>query len=123
MTNIKIELDYEHCTGTLLEPLTLQVDKVKVTVPKDFQTDFASIPKLFWSFLSPIDRYTRAAIVHDWLYIYHKVIRTTDTKESTITRKEADDIFYKLMGRDKVPDWKRKILWSAVRLFGYPAWK
>jgi hypothetical protein len=45
-----------------------QSDKV-IVVPKGFVTDFASIPELFWSTgLSPQGPYSKAAIVHDWLY-------------------------------------------------------
>lgn len=41
----------------------------KIVVPKGFVTDFASIPELFWSTgLSPQGPYSKAAIVHDWLY-------------------------------------------------------
>ena len=39
-----------------------------ITVPKGFATDFASIPRVFWSWLPPIGRYGVPAIVHDWHY-------------------------------------------------------
>src|SRR5262245_55189884 len=39
-----------------------------VTVPVGFVTDFASIPRIFWSALPPDGRYTYPAIVHDYLY-------------------------------------------------------
>src|SRR5262245_60709692 len=39
-----------------------------VNVPAGFVTDFASIPRAFWSLLRPDGRYTHPAIVHDYLY-------------------------------------------------------
>ena len=39
-----------------------------VQVPVGFVTDFASIPRLFWSLLRPDGLYAYAAIIHDYLY-------------------------------------------------------
>jgi hypothetical protein len=39
-----------------------------IKVPVGFVTDFASIPRAFWSILPPIDNYAKAAVIHDWLY-------------------------------------------------------
>ena len=36
-----------------------------VTVPTGFVTDFASIPRIFWSALRPDGEYAYAAVVHD----------------------------------------------------------
>ena len=40
----------------------------KVDVPKGFVTDFASIPRPFWSLFPPDGEYAYAAIIHDYLY-------------------------------------------------------
>ena len=41
----------------------------RIVVPKGFVTDFASIPQPLWALgLSPHGQYSRAAIVHDYLY-------------------------------------------------------
>jgi hypothetical protein len=39
------------------------------------------------------------------------------------TRKEADDIFKEAMGVLKVPKWKIKLMYAAVRVFGAPNYK
>jgi hypothetical protein len=39
-----------------------------VIVPAGFVTDFASIPKVFWSALKPDGEYAHAAVFHDYLY-------------------------------------------------------
>lgn len=39
-----------------------------VTVPEGFITDFASVPRILWSIFPPIGLYTKAAVMHDYLY-------------------------------------------------------
>src|SRR5580658_5102513 len=48
---------------------TIGTTTEKIIVPKGFVTDFASIPQPLWSFgLSPHGQYSRAAVIHDYLY-------------------------------------------------------
>ena len=79
----------------------------KITVPKGFVTDFASVPRIFWNIFPPIGRYTKACIIHD--YMYDNAIKT---------KKEADLIFYQAMDVLGVPKWKRLVMYWAVRVFG-----
>ena len=83
-----------------------------VTVPVNFETDLASIPKLFWNILPPFGKYTEAAVIHDWLYRTH-----------LIPRADADDILLEAMRLCNVPDWQRAIIYVAVRTFGWHAWR
>lgn len=84
-----------------------------IRVPKSFITDFASIPKFFWNIIgAPWGKYGKAAVIHDYLYYKQKY-----------TRKQSDKIFYEAMGVLEVPQWKRIIMYRAVRLFGYIAWE
>ncbi|MFT5612265.1 MAG: hypothetical protein ACI9WC_002772 [Arenicella sp.] len=42
---------------------------ISITVPKEFVTNFASVPKGLWSFgLSPHGKFSKAAIIDDYLY-------------------------------------------------------
>ena len=83
-----------------------------VTVPKGFLTDGASIPRIFWVFVGPPwGKYGYAAIVHD--YLYHIKI---------YTRKRSDQIFYEAMGVLGVSTWKRRVMFTAVRLVGWIPW-
>jgi hypothetical protein len=82
-----------------------------IEVPEGFETDFASVPRLFWRIVPPWGRYSPAAVAHDYLYSTGKV-----------SRKEADGIFLELMERLTVPLWKRYVMYWAVRLFGWFAW-
>jgi Protein of unknown function (DUF1353) len=83
-----------------------------ITVPYGFVTDFASVPRLFWSIFPPIGRYGYAALFHDYVYW-----------EQKLTRREADAVFKATMQELGVPDWKTMILFGAVRLFGFVAWR
>ena len=108
-TRKKTVLEWE-----IYEDLTYKDDKlgIKVTVPKGQTTDFASIPRIFWPILPPVGRYSRAAVVHDYLY-----------RHGLFTRKDCDLIFLHAMEELNVAKWKRVIMYRAVRLFGAPAYK
>ena len=75
---------------------SIRPQNIVVQVPKGFVTDGASIPRIFWVYLPRHGKYTKAAVVHDFLYnkrgsIFVQV-GTTGFFESEVTRKE--DHFY-----------------------------
>ena len=82
-----------------------------VTVPKGFETDFASVPRLFWSILPPDGTYTQAAVLHDFLY-----------SVQLYTRKRSDEIFLEAMAVLRVWVVRRLIMFSQVRLWGFIPW-
>lgn len=75
------------------------------------KTDFASVPRIFWPIISPIDRHGKAAVIHDYCY-----------QVGYDTRKECDKIFKEALRVLKVPEWKVFLMYNAVRLFGFRAW-
>jgi len=83
-----------------------------VFVPSGFKTDFASVPRIFWAILPPDGHYTQASCLHDFLY--SKKVRS---------RVECDKIFLESMKVLKVSWWKRRVIFHAVRLFGFIPWK
>src|SRR5262245_10592244 len=96
----------------LLKPTTWLPDKGQehlksVNVPIGFVTDFASIPRIFWSVLPPDGKYTHPAIVHDYLYW-----------TQTGSRKDADEIFKIMMEDFSVNGVIVGPIYSAVRTFG-----
>ena len=97
----------------LQEPFSFQTPFHKdfFCIPKGFLTDFASIPKLFWSILgSPATTKARkAAVCHDFLY---------QQGSSYGTREDADNAFLYLMTEDNVGIIKRYSMYYAVRLGG-----
>lgn len=84
----------------------------KRVVRAGFDTDYASIPRIFWSIYPPDGEYTDSAVVHDSEYW-----------EQTLTRKEADRVLLEGMEALGVPWHRRHIIHKAVRLGGWLAWR
>ena len=82
-----------------------------VDIPEGYITDFASVPRVFWHIVPPDGQYTQAAVVHDYLY-----------DNEIYSKEKADHIFYQAMGVLGVPDWKRNVMYWAVKHFGKPSW-
>lgn len=82
-----------------------------IDVPKGFETNFASVPRIFWSLLAPIGPYVKAAVIHDYLY-----------RKQVFSRSRADSYFFEAM-KDSGTNWaQRQIIWQQVRAFGWFAW-
>lgn len=84
-----------------------------IQVPKGIITDFASVPKIFWGIISPIDKHGKAAVLHDYLY---QINYMND-------RKLCDEIFREAMVVLKVDNWKVVVMYQAVRVFGGSVWE
>lgn len=81
----------------------------EVCVPTGFITDGASIPRVFWSALSPFGDYFPAALIHDFLY---------SPRNTRYTRLQADTIFLEAMCNLGVAWYRRNTIYRAVRMFG-----
>jgi hypothetical protein len=89
--------------------------RINVVVPKGFITDFASVPRILWSILPPTGRYTKAAVLHDYLYSNSSKLETN--------RKQCDKMFLKGMEVLGVKRWVRNTIYRAVRIFGNKYYK
>ena len=100
---------------SVYKKFTYHVDKYPskevITIPKGFETDFASVPRIFWLFISPIDKHAKAAVVHDYCYVY-----------APYDRKRCDEIFLEAIKVLGVPKWKQHCLYYGVRIFSGLAW-
>lgn len=104
-------------TVTLLEDLVFYTKAGdSITVPTGFESDGASVPKLFWSAFPPFDTYLPAAVVHDLLCVQGH------NDKCLYTSREAADIFYEAMRACGVGITKARTMYYAVRYFG-PKWK
>lgn len=83
-------------------------------IPEGFTTDLASIPPIARIAIPPCGPWTRAVILHDYLY-FTPIIK--------LTRKDADDLFYQIMIEDDVSIVRRILAYTAVRLFGFLFWR
>lgn len=86
----------------------------EIIVPRFFETDGASIPRVFWNILSPHGDYFYAAVVHDFLY---------SRFNEEFTRDEADFIFLEAMYNVGVPWYRRHVIHAAVRAFGWRSYR
>ncbi len=78
-------------------------------VPERFETDLASIPRWYWSIISPArSDLIESAIIHDYLYQCH----------TKFTRKQSDDILYSSLLHEGVSEYVAGKMYFAVRLFG-----
>lgn len=98
----------------LVEDLTYSIGSTgtKIVIPAGFVTDFASIPKPLWWWFSPHDYYSKAAVVHDYLYW-----------TQLCTREQADNLLLIAMQESGVAPVKRKAVYLGVRAGGWAAWE
>jgi len=84
-----------------------------IKIPEGFITDGASIPKFAYSIIgSPwTGKYAKISVVHDFLY-----------KKHLYPRKVSDKIFLNGMKILGVSWWRRRIMYTAVRLGGRFCW-
>lgn len=99
-----------------LQPMryTIGTTEDKITVPAGFVTDLASIPPAFWGpplFLTPAGQYSRASIIHDYLYWSQKC-----------TREQADRLLVIAMKESNVPALGERAIYAGVHDFGDSAW-
>lgn len=93
-----------------------------VTMPAGMQTDQGSIPRLAWPILPPDGPYGEATIPHDLCYssvgamTWHGHVGRS--RAAPYTRPECDEILDEGMIALGVPQWKRVVIWSAVRVGG-----
>ncbi len=116
--------NFDGASWTLIEPFSYDVGEegsgVTITVPKGFDTDFASIPTFLW-FFPRWAKYNKSPTLHDWLYHCKEIMG------QPITRKRADDIFLEAM----LVEWRNhksrcfvaRIEYWGVRLFAWLAWR
>jgi len=79
-----------------------------VFVPHGFVHDRAGVPSLLWSLAS----YTRAAVVHDWLYW-----------SQPCSRLQADNLLMIAMKENGMPWMQRQLVYAAVRVQGQAIWR
>ena len=99
----------------LVEDMTYQIGQsgLSITVPEGFVTDFASIPQPLWSFgLSPYGRYSKAAIIHDYLYW-----------AQGCTKEQADNILAIAMKESGVGGGTVTTIYEGVHLGGKSSWE
>jgi Protein of unknown function (DUF1353) len=93
----------------LTTSLTYQGSKELFVVPAGMVTDFASVPRAFVWFIPQYGRYTKAAILHDYMW-------RERAAKGLMRWIDADGIFRRAMRELDVAFLRRWIMWAAVRL-------
>jgi hypothetical protein len=91
----------------LLKEIEYQGARDSFQIPAGQCTDFASVPRIFVWFLPRYGRYTKAAILHDYLWQVEV--------PKGMSRIDADGLFRQAMRELEVPFLRRWIMWAAVR--------
>lgn len=98
----------------------------RIRVPKGYKTDLASVPWPATLFIPKSGDYNPAAVIHDYLYGKRGKVIVYDSQGQAYamlySRKDCDDIFLEAMVALKVNPFKARIIYSAVRTFGWKAW-
>ena len=92
----------------LLGVLEYEGQTDQYSVPVGQTTDFASVPRIFAWFIPSYGRYTKAAILHDYLW---RVLAV----EGKMEWIDADGLLRRAMRELGVPFLQRWIMWAAVR--------
>jgi hypothetical protein len=95
-------------TWELILPLAYRGKEEFFVVPSGMRTDFASVPRVFVWFLPQYGRYTKAAILHDYLW-------RERAAKGTLRWLDADAMFRRAMRELDVAFLRRWIMWAAVR--------
>lgn len=74
-------------------------------VPAGTTTDFASVPRMFTWLVPTSGKYTKAAVLHDYL-----------CETGLVPRNDADGVFRRVLRESDVPTVRRYVIWGAVRL-------
>ena len=100
-------------------------------IPKGFVFDGASVPKLFWSVLSPVGLLLIQGIIHDYAYKFGYVWIVDMIQGAIVDKRKFGvgkprnfwDRLFKEVGREvngvNIVNW---IAWAAVRVGGWLAW-
>lgn len=82
----------------------------EIKVPKGFECDLNSLPRLAW-IVSPKTDYPRSGLVHDWLYRGRKVPRSV-----------ADAVYREALQVEGLGRVRAFTRWAALRAFGWYAY-
>jgi hypothetical protein len=98
--------------GKVVFRLTENLTINGIDIPMGYETDFASVPRLFWSIIPTIGKHSIAALVHDYLY---------DNRIGS--RREADRLFLELMLQYNVNKLSAYIMYAGVRIGALNWWR
>lgn len=114
--SIRVHFEISHENGSVIvldEPFEFEVSGKKYTIERDYRSNGMSIPRAFWSLISPqFDPITLVpSICHDWLYNNH-----------ICTRECADKWYRDALIANGFPVAKARLVYLSLRVFGESHW-
>ena len=112
----------------LLEDYVLYLPDGEIMVPGGFVFDGASIPRIFWVFLSPTGLLFIPGLFHDYGYkhitLYSRIIEDVPFNSTEYkTRKFWDDLFLKIANHVNGMAPINRTAWAAVRAGAWNVWR
>jgi hypothetical protein len=95
----------------LIHPIRYRDADREARVPKGFECDLASIPRLLWWWAAPDGVYRAAVILHDF-----------DYRRQEVSRRIADRTLYRAMRHLDTRPTQALAIWLGVRIGGWLAW-
>jgi len=85
----------------------------RITIPDGFDTDLASVPRLFWMLLPPQGAYEKAAVLHDALC--EALAGRQAMPDSPVSARDVDGLFRRVMRESGVGFFTRWAMFVGVR--------
>lgn len=129
----KVSYHLQENTWFLREEYTYEDEdkKSKIVLDECFSFDLASIPRFFWRITAIHELSLEAPLIHDFMYMSRGGERKCfnskpilgSIKGASYSRKEADDLFLKMMKEAGVKPFRRFLGYIGVRVFGVIFWR
>lgn len=111
--------DYE-----VVEDYSYQYGPNKITVPKGFRYDRASIPRIFWLLIDKDSLSNVAPLFHDLLYRNGgRLEQNLVSPYRTFSKEDTDNLFFELMGKCGVNGWRQLAAYQAVKNLAQSSWR
>jgi hypothetical protein len=103
-------------------PLTYysEVAEMAITVPVDFISDLASVPRLPLTFALAGGRAPQSSVLHDWLYQHPD---WDDRELADMIFFESSGLRQPALGYEPEPTALREAMYAALRAAGWWAWR
>lgn len=120
---LPVTYNFRNRTWRTLQPIDVQVNGVAIRIPAGWDTDLASVPRIFRGLVNTFELGgLLPPILHDLIYRRRGFLEEASTPATRFTRRAADRLFREAMKAEGVGFFKRTLGWVAVRAFGWFPW-
>jgi hypothetical protein len=105
----------------LVRDYHLKYDDIDVIIPRGFEWDGATIPRIAWSIIGyhSMGKMAEPSLIHDYIYVFKGLI----PGQRKISRKECDKLFREHLIAVGVPKRAANRIYRIVRIFGVKYWR